>query len=104
MSNKRRLRGAAASRSAERCSFCSRRIGANMDVLRLRTGQVACPACRQGGELARCPACGRACLPGSLVIRNEGGNNDVRCPACAPGAAALAGNMRLGMAPREARS
>jgi len=84
----------------ERCTFCGHRIGRLDDALRLRTGQVACPHCRQGGQLGRCPACRCAVLPGSLIIRNEGGNNDIRCPACVPDAAVLAGNMRLGMAPR----
>jgi len=71
-----------------------------MNALRLRTGQVICPRCQQHGQLASCPACGRVVLPGSLIIRNEGGSNDIRCAGCVPAAAALAGNMRLGMAPR----
>ena len=102
MSNRRKLRRAASSRPAERCSGCGHRIGKLQDALRIRTGQVFCPRCRQTGEHMRCPGCGRAVLPGSFIVRNAGGYNDVRCPACAPDDAANAGIMLLGMAPRKA--
>ncbi|HXJ26526.1 MAG TPA: hypothetical protein VNH17_12535 [Streptosporangiaceae bacterium] len=101
MSNSRKPKQAGPD-TRERCSACGRRAGRLADVLRLRTGQVICPRCQQHGGPGRCPSCGRVTLPGSLVIRNEGGNNDIRCPACAPDAAARAGNLRLGMAPRKA--
>jgi hypothetical protein len=83
----------------DRCSACGRRIGKLASALRLRTGQVICPRCQQSGGPANCPSCGRVTLPGSLIIINEGGNADTRCPSCAPAAAAAAGNMRLGLAP-----
>ena len=82
MSNKRKLKAAGAA-LAERCTSCGRRIGATADALRLRTGQVICPRCRQFGEIPRL-SCGHYSLPGSSVVRNAGGNNDVRCPQCAP--------------------
>jgi hypothetical protein len=105
VSNARRPRQARAAAVAarERCSACGHRIGALADVLRLRTGQVICPRCQQHGGPGNCPSCGRVTLPGSLIIRNEGGNNDARCPACAPDAAAAAGNLRLGLAPLRER-
>ncbi len=70
-----------------------------MDVLRVRTGQVICPRCRQYGAVPRL-ACGHYALPGSFVVRNEGGDNDVRCTQCARDSAALAGNARFGMGAR----
>ena len=100
MSNRRRIK-AAGPDTRERCSACGRRVGVLADALRLRTGQVICPACRQHGGPADCPSCGRVTLPGSLIIVNEGGNADVRCPACAPESAAAAGNLRLGLAQRK---
>lgn len=100
MSNKRRVRGAAASRPAERCTFCSRRIGKLADALRLRTGQVACPRCRQGGELPRL-ACGHVALPGTLMLSDSTEDN-YQCPQCSPANAARFGSQRFGMAPREA--
>jgi hypothetical protein len=104
VSNKRKLKKPAGPDTRERCSVprCGRRIGKLDDALRLRTGQVICPRCQQYGELARCPACNTAVLPGSFIVSNAGGNADVRCPACAPGEAVHAGNLRLGMAPRKA--
>jgi hypothetical protein len=98
MSNKRRLRGAAAQRPAERCSFCSRRIGANTDALRLRTGQVVCPACQQGGELPRL-ACGHMSLPGSLMVA-DGSPDQFQCAQCSSSAGQF-GNARLGLSRRD---
>jgi predicted RNA-binding Zn-ribbon protein involved in translation (DUF1610 family) len=99
VSNTRKLRGAAASRSAERCTSCRRRIGAGMDVLRLRTGQVICPRCQQSGSLPRLP-CGHVALPGTLMTSDSTEGN-YQCPKCSPHAARF-GNLRLGMAPRKA--
>lgn len=89
----------------ERCSVpeCRRRIGKLDRALRLRTGQVVCPACQQNGtDLPRCPSCGAYCLPGSYVVRDAGqGRQDVRCPACAPEDAIMSpGSKRTGLAPR----
>ncbi len=92
MSNRRKLKSADAG-PVERCTSCGRRIGANMDVLRVRT-QVFCPRCQQYGGLPRL-ACGHVVPAGSFVVRNVGGMNDVRCPVCEPEAAAEAAqNMR----------
>jgi len=99
VSNKRKLKVADAG-TVERCTSCTRRIGANVDALRLRTGQVICPRCRQYGGLERL-SCGHTVLPGSFVVLNAGGDGKSRCPQCAPGDTAYAGNMRLGMAPRD---
>jgi hypothetical protein len=68
-----------------------------MDALRLRTGQVACPRCRQGGELPRLP-CGHVALPGSLIVTDSEDGSNYQCAQCAPQAAKY-GNQRLGMAP-----
>ncbi len=99
MSNTRKLRGAAASRSAERCTSCNRRIGAKMNVLRLRTGQVICPRCQQSGSLPVLP-CGHVALPGTLMISDSTSGN-YQCPQCSPHAAEFSG-ARLGMAQRKA--
>ena len=95
MSNKRKLKSDGAG-PVERCTSCGRRIGKNDDALRVRTGQVICPRCRQYGDIPRLP-CGHYALPGSFVVRNEGGNNDIRCAQCGQDGTALAGNMRLGL-------
>ena len=100
MSNRRRLRGAAAVKVRDRCSGCGGRVGKLADALRLRTGQVICPRCRQSGQLPRA-GCGHIVLPGSFTVVNDGGDGGSRCPACAPAAAAAAGIRRLGMAPRQ---
>lgn len=60
-----------------------------MDVLRLRTGQVICPRCRQHGEIPRL-ACGHMVPAGNFVVRNVNGMNDLRCSLCEPEAAAEA--------------
>ena len=101
MSNRRRLRGPGAARSAERCTTagCGRRIGANDNALRLRTGQVICPRCQQHGELPRLP-CGHVALPGTLMVSDSTDGN-MQCPQCSPHAAWY-GNQRLGMAPGKA--
>lgn len=98
MSNRRRLRGEI--RERDRCSHCGHRVGRNADALRLRTGRTVCPRCRQSGSLPRL-ACGHVALPGSFVVVNQDGTGAYRCARCAPEAAAAAGNLRLGMAPRE---
>jgi hypothetical protein len=97
VSNRRRLRGAAENRPAERCSSCSRRIGKTADALRLRTGQVVCPACRQHGEVPRLP-CGHYALPGSFTASNSDGSN-MQCVQCSPYADRF-GAMRYGLAER----
>ena len=75
----------------------------NADALRLRTGQVICPRCRQHGSLPRL-ACGHVVPTGSFVVRNVGGQGELRCPTCEPetaaeAAATVGGNAMLGLAP-----
>ena len=86
---------------AERCTSCGRRIGAHADALRLRTGQVICPRCRQHGELPRL-SCGHVALPGTFISSDSEDHSTVQCPRCSP-AAGKFGNTRFGMAPRELR-
>lgn len=97
MSNRRKLKGADAT-PAERCTSCGRRIGATADALRLRTGQVVCPRCRQYGGLTRL-ACGHYSLPGSLVTTDSEDHGNTQCMQCSPHTG-KAGNLRLGLAPR----
>jgi predicted RNA-binding Zn-ribbon protein involved in translation (DUF1610 family) len=97
MSNKRKLKVADAG-TAERCTSCGRRIGANADALRLRTGQVICPRCRQNGELPRL-ACGHYALPGTLVSSDSDDLSTMQCPRCSPVAGKF-GNGRFGLPQR----
>ena len=97
MSNRRRLKVADAG-PVERCTSCGRRIGAHADALRLRTGQVICPRCRQRGELPRL-SCGHYALPGTFISTDSDDRSTVQCPQCSP-VAARYGNLRLGLAER----
>jgi hypothetical protein len=97
MSNRRKLPGNRGDRA--RCSFCSRRIGANDDVLRLRTGQIACPRCRQHGKLAQLP-CGHYSLPGAFTISDSDDGSNHQCTQCSPHTG-LFGAARYGLARAE---
>jgi len=99
VSNRRRLKVAGAE-PAERCTSCGHRIGKNADALRLRTGQVICPRCRQYGDIPRL-SCGHYSLPGSLVITDSDDYGNMQCAQCSPHVE-QAGNMRLGLAGRDA--
>lgn len=94
MSNRRRLK-AAGSVPAERCTSCGHRIGRLDGALRLRTGQVICPRCRQHGTPQRL-SCGHYVPPGSLMINDNGDGKTYRCVRCSPEAAQF-GSARLGM-------
>lgn len=99
MSNRRKVRPDGTT-PAERCTSCGRRTGryAVASVLRLRTGQVICPRCREHGGLQRM-ACGHVVTPGSLVINDNGDGSTYRCAQCSPEAAQF-GNARLGLGRR----
>ena len=97
MSNKRKLKVADAG-TAERCTSCGRRVGAHADALRLRTGQVICPRCRQNGELPRL-TCGHYALPGTLVSSDSDDLSTMQCPRCSPVAGKF-GSARFGLPQR----
>jgi hypothetical protein len=79
---------------AERCSFCGRKAGARL--LRLKSGQNACPRCRETGYFQRL-ACGHFALPGALRVNENGDGKTFVCGnCCSPGAAASFGFARLG--------
>jgi predicted RNA-binding Zn-ribbon protein involved in translation (DUF1610 family) len=89
VSNRRKLKGADAT-PAERCTSCGRRISATADALRLRTGQVICPRCRQFGEIPRL-SCGHYALPGTLVSSDSEDHSTMQCPQCSPVAGKFGG-------------
>lgn len=97
MSNRRKLKGADAG-PAERCTSCGHRIGAKADALRLRTGQVICPRCRQYGDLPRA-SCGHYVLPGQLISSDSDDHSTMQCPACSPVSEKF-GAAKFGLAPR----
>jgi predicted RNA-binding Zn-ribbon protein involved in translation (DUF1610 family) len=97
VSNKRKLKLAGAE-PAERCTSCGHRIGKNADALRLRTGQVICPRCRQFGEIPRL-SCGHYALPGTLVSTDSEDHSTMQCPQCSPVAGKFSG-AKFGLARR----
>lgn len=95
MSNRRKLKSGA---PKERCSFCRRGVGKLDSALRLRTGQIVCPACQQRGELPRLP-CGHIALPGSFMISDSDDGSNRQCVQCSPHAGQF-GAEKFGLAPR----
>ena len=97
MSNRRKLKSADAG-PVERCTSCGHRIGAHADALRLRTGQVICPRCREHGGLPRL-SCGHYALPGTLVSSDSEDHSTMQCPQCSPVAGRF-GGLKFGLARR----